>query len=103
MIYQTIIFFQVKQYRRNLQAERETEYQEALVTIEDQLRKQNEVRLKEQIGEELRRYTWEYYERTGKLPELPSAESGGSRAMFSRQGDISNLIDKVTSKMFFFM
>ncbi|XP_063367172.1 dynein regulatory complex protein 11 [Cydia amplana] len=77
---------EIKEYRRKLQKEREKEYQKALVTIEEQLRKQHGVRLNEQIGAELRRYISEYFERTGRFPDLPSEESGGSRAMFSRQG-----------------
>ncbi|XP_049877843.1 dynein regulatory complex protein 11 [Pectinophora gossypiella] len=77
---------EVKQYRRQLQKEREKEYQEALVAMEQQLRAQHGVRLNEQIGDELRRWIKEYYERTGRFPDFPSEEGGGSRAMFSRQG-----------------
>lgn len=77
---------QVKEYRRNLQAERKREFGEALSSIEKILKCQHDARINEQIGDELRRWIWEYYERTGKLPELPPEESGGSRAMFSRQG-----------------
>ncbi|KAI5642820.1 ATPase family associated with various cellular activities (AAA) domain-containing protein [Phthorimaea operculella] len=84
---------EVKEYRRKLQKEREKEYQEALVSMEEQLRKQHGVRLNEQIGDELRRWIQEYYERTGRFPEFPSEEGGGSRTMFSRQAflqDITN-------------
>ncbi|KAI8424812.1 hypothetical protein MSG28_006744 [Choristoneura fumiferana] len=77
---------EIKQYRRNLQKERWNEYQNALIIIEEQLRKQHGVKLNEQIGTELRRYISEYFERTGRLPDFPSEEGGGSRAMFSRQG-----------------
>ncbi|KAJ2953495.1 hypothetical protein O0L34_g1093 [Tuta absoluta] len=77
---------EVKEYRRQLQKAREKEYQEALVNMEEQLRKQHGVRLNEQIGDELRRWIQEYYERTGRFPEFPSEEGGGSRTMFSRQG-----------------
>ncbi|KAG6454726.1 hypothetical protein O3G_MSEX008840 [Manduca sexta] len=77
---------EVKEYRRNLQLQRDEEYKEALVSIEQQLRTQHGVRINEQIGDELRRWIKEYYERTGKFPELPSEEAGGSRTMYSRQG-----------------
>ncbi|XP_059048429.1 IQ and AAA domain-containing protein 1-like [Achroia grisella] len=77
---------EVKEYRRDLQSEREIEYKEALDTIEEQLRKQHGVKINEQIGDELRRWISEYYERTERFPELPPEESGGSRAMYSRQG-----------------
>ncbi|CAH2044942.1 unnamed protein product, partial [Iphiclides podalirius] len=76
----------VKECRRALQKERDKEYLEALVTIEEQLRCQHEVKIKERIGDELRRWISEYYERTNRLPEFPTEEGGGSRAMFSRQG-----------------
>ncbi|XP_068619350.1 dynein regulatory complex protein 11 [Battus philenor] len=66
--------------------EREKEYQQALITTEGELRKQHEDKIKERIGDELRRWISEYYERTNKLPEFPSEEGGGSRTMFSRQG-----------------
>nr|XP_026494217.1 IQ and AAA domain-containing protein 1-like isoform X1 [Vanessa tameamea] len=77
---------EVKQIRRNLQKEREIKFQDALVKIEEQLRAQHGVKINERIADELRRWISEYYERTGKLPEFPSEEGGGSRAMFSRQG-----------------
>lgn len=44
------------------------------------------MKINEQIGDELRRWIREYYDRTGRFPEMPSEESGGSRAMYSRTG-----------------
>lgn len=63
-----------------------------MVTLEDQLRAQHEVKITEQIEDELRRWIKEYYERTGKFPEFPSEEAGGSRSMYSRQGILNSLI-----------
>ncbi|XP_014355655.2 IQ and AAA domain-containing protein 1-like [Papilio machaon] len=77
---------EIKENRRARQKEHEKEYQEALVAIEEQLRAQHTDKIKERIGDELRRWIAEYYERTNRLPEFPSEEGGGSRAMFSRQG-----------------
>ncbi|KAJ0173492.1 hypothetical protein K1T71_010641 [Dendrolimus kikuchii] len=77
---------EIKEYRRKLQIERETEYQKALVAIEEQIRTQNSAKINEQIGDELRRWIIEYYDRTGRFPEMPSEEAGGSRTMYSRQG-----------------
>lgn len=56
------------------------------MSIEDQIRTQQGAKINEQIEDELRRWISEYYERTDRLPEIPSEESGGSRAMYSRQG-----------------
>ncbi|XP_075983177.1 dynein regulatory complex protein 11 [Anticarsia gemmatalis] len=77
---------EVQEYRRKLQKERQKEYETALVTIEESLRAQHGAKINEQIGDELRRWIREYYERTERFPEMPSEESGGSRAMYSRQG-----------------
>lgn len=41
----------------------------------------------EEIAEEMRHWFKEYYNHSGKFPEFPSEESGGSRIMFSRQGN----------------
>ncbi|XP_028031398.1 dynein regulatory complex protein 11 [Bombyx mandarina] len=77
---------EVKDFRRQLQVQREKEYQEALEKIEEQLRIQNGVKINEQIGDELRRWIREYYDRTARFPEFPSEDAGGSRTMYSRQG-----------------
>ncbi|XP_072929490.1 IQ and AAA domain-containing protein 1-like [Epargyreus clarus] len=77
---------EVKESRRNLQKERQQEYEQALVNIEEQLRIQHGAKINERISDELRRWISEYYERTNRLPEFPSEEGGGSRTMFSRQG-----------------
>ena len=41
--------------------------------------------MEENIRKEIRNWVNSYFEQTGKIPELPSAESGGSRMIFSRQ------------------
>lgn len=74
-----------------MQKEREEEYQNALIKMEDYIRTQHGPKLTEQIGDELRRWIREYYDRTERFPEMPSEESGGSRAMYSRQGKVFNL------------
>ncbi|XP_052744060.1 IQ and AAA domain-containing protein 1-like [Bicyclus anynana] len=77
---------EVKEIRRKVQKEYEQEYLESLEKTEEQLRSQHGVKINERIGDELRRWISEYFERTGKFPDFPSEEGGGSRAMFSRQG-----------------
>ncbi|XP_050664581.1 IQ and AAA domain-containing protein 1-like [Leptidea sinapis] len=76
----------IKDYRRQLQQQYDSEYNESLIETEERLRAKHSTKIAERIGDELRRWITEYYERTGKLPEFPSEEAGGSRAMFSRQG-----------------
>lgn len=62
------------------------------MAIEESLRTQHGARINEQIGDELRRWIREYYDRTERFPEMPSEESGGSRAMYSRQGILKVVI-----------
>lgn len=42
----------------------------------------------EDIADEIRTWFKEYKTRTGKFPEFPSEDSGGSRHLLSRQGII---------------
>lgn len=41
--------------------------------------------MEENIRKEIRNWVNSYFQQTGKIPELPAAESGGSRMIFSRQ------------------
>lgn len=45
----------------------------------------------EEIADEIRNWFREFKERTGKLPDFPSEETGGSRMILSRQGTESEL------------
>lgn len=42
--------------------------------------------LSEQIADEIRNWFREYQNRSGKFPEFPTEENGGSRQLLSRQG-----------------
>lgn len=42
--------------------------------------------LSEQIADEIRNWFREYKNRSGKFPEFPTEENGGSRQLLSRQG-----------------
>lgn len=43
--------------------------------------------LTEEITDEIRVWFRDYYTRTGKLPDFPSEDNGGSRHLLSRQGE----------------
>ena len=45
----------------------------------------------EHISDNIRVWIKDFYDKTGKLPDFPSEESGGSRQIFSRQGLIREL------------
>ncbi|KAK9503010.1 hypothetical protein O3M35_011673 [Rhynocoris fuscipes] len=77
---------EVKELRRELQAEREIEFQNALVTIKDQIYHTRGPVMMEEMADEVRAWFSGYKEQTGKFPDLPSEEAGGSALIFSRQG-----------------
>ena len=47
--------------------------------------------ISEEIADEIRCWFEEYKKRTGKLPEFPTEECGGSRHLLSRQGTESEI------------
>ncbi|XP_023246721.1 IQ and AAA domain-containing protein 1 [Copidosoma floridanum] len=52
---------------------------------EERIRRERSAIMEENIRSEIRGWISAYYQQTGKIPELPSTESGGSRIIFSRQ------------------
>uniref|UniRef100_T1I2N0 ATPase_AAA_core domain-containing protein n=1 Tax=Rhodnius prolixus TaxID=13249 RepID=T1I2N0_RHOPR len=77
---------EVKCLRRELQIEREEEFQKALVTIKDEIVRTRGPVMMEEMADEVRAWFTGYREQTGKFPDLPSEEAGGSALIFSRQG-----------------
>ncbi|XP_024085747.1 IQ and AAA domain-containing protein 1 [Cimex lectularius] len=77
---------EVKNIRRQLQEERETEYQKALAVEKENIKKNEGPVMIEEMGDEVRAWFMGYKEQTGKFPDLPSEEAGGSALIFSRQG-----------------
>jgi hypothetical protein len=69
--------------------EKQREYQEILdaymVEAKERIKVEKSAIIEENIIAEIRNWITAYYQQTGKIPELPSAESGGSRIIFSRQ------------------
>ncbi|XP_012261688.2 dynein regulatory complex protein 11 [Athalia rosae] len=81
----------VKQYRHQKQREFQETYEKLLVEMKDTIRKERGALIEENLRKEIRNWITNYYQQTGKIPDLPSAESGGSRIMFSRQGTESTI------------
>lgn len=75
----------VKNYRYKKQLEYEENYQKLLIDTKEMIRKERGGIIEENLIKEIRNWIKNYYQQTGKIPDLPSAESGGSRIMFSRQ------------------
>uniref|UniRef100_A0AAR2IRL4 ATPase AAA-type core domain-containing protein n=1 Tax=Pygocentrus nattereri TaxID=42514 RepID=A0AAR2IRL4_PYGNA len=76
---------QVESSRRQVQEDHETEYQQALVTIKESVRLVDGPDIKETMQEQLRQWFLECRDATGKFPDFPSAEDGGSASIFAQK------------------
>ncbi|KAG7205430.1 hypothetical protein KM043_007423 [Ampulex compressa] len=81
----------IKEDRREKQAEFRERYECLMRETKEQIRVEKSAVMKENIRIEIRNWINEYFQQTGKIPDLPSAESGGSRILFSRQGTESTI------------
>lgn len=61
-------------------------YEQTLNQAKEDITKKHTVPLSEEISDEIRIWFKEYQVRTGKFPEFPSEDAGGSRHLLSRQG-----------------
>lgn len=75
----------IKQRRYNKQAAFELEYMAMLNDTVEKIRRDKCALIEENMRLEIRNWISTYFQQTGKIPELPAAESGGSRIIFSRQ------------------
>ncbi|XP_072539024.1 dynein regulatory complex protein 11 isoform X2 [Salminus brasiliensis] len=76
---------QVENSRRQVQEQHEAEYQQALFTIKESVRSVDGPDIKETLQEQIRQWFLECRDATGKFPDFPSAEDGGSASIFSQK------------------
>uniref|UniRef100_A0A0A9X5L9 IQ and AAA domain-containing protein 1 n=1 Tax=Lygus hesperus TaxID=30085 RepID=A0A0A9X5L9_LYGHE len=88
---------EVKEDRRRLQEVRQEEYESALVTIRDDIKKHRGPAMMEEMGDEVRAWFMGYKDQTGKFPDMPTEEAGGSALIFSRQGQAESERSKSTA------
>lgn len=69
-----------------MQEEYEENYNAAQLVTKGDISKRQGVAITEQIADEVRIWFKDYQLRTGKFPEFPSEDAGGSRHLLSRQG-----------------
>ncbi|XP_064870812.1 dynein regulatory complex protein 11-like [Oncorhynchus nerka] len=74
-----------RRLRRLVQEENEAEYQRALVSIKESVRAVDGPDLRETLQEQIRQWFIECRDATGKFPDFPNAEDGGSTAIFSQK------------------
>uniref|UniRef100_A0A1B0CRU6 Putative aaa+-type atpase n=1 Tax=Lutzomyia longipalpis TaxID=7200 RepID=A0A1B0CRU6_LUTLO len=79
------------QLRYSIQAKYQEEFQKALQDTKEEINTKQGSVISEDIADEIRNWFKEYKGRTGKLPDFPSEEHGGSRHLLSRQGTESEM------------
>ncbi|XP_054288457.1 dynein regulatory complex protein 11 [Macrosteles quadrilineatus] len=87
----------VKELRRELQEQYQQDFQAAILDDKEDLKKNRGAVMAEDMKDEMRAWVMAYKGQTGKFPELPSEEAGGSALIFSRQGAESELGSKSTA------
>uniref|UniRef100_A0A8C1YFC3 IQ motif containing with AAA domain 1 n=1 Tax=Cyprinus carpio TaxID=7962 RepID=A0A8C1YFC3_CYPCA len=85
---------QVESRRQCVQEGHEAEYQKALVNIKESVRSVNGHDIKESLQEQIRQWFIECRDATGKFPDFPSPEVGGSASIFAQKtpGQVINPI-----------
>ena len=72
----------MEEQRRKVQIDHEVEYQKALVGIKEEIREKEGDEIVEKMKEEIRKWFQDDKDETGKYPEYPSDDEGGSGAVF---------------------
>lgn len=72
--------------RHKVQMEFQKTFEVAMKKYEDEIKSKQGANLSEDMSDEIRNWFKDYFTRTGKFPEFPSEEAGGSRHLLSRQG-----------------
>ncbi|XP_026117912.1 dynein regulatory complex protein 11 isoform X1 [Carassius auratus] len=76
---------QVESRRHYVQEEHEAEYQKALVNIKESVRSVDGPDIKESLQEQIRQWFLECRDATGKFPDFPNPEDGGSASIFAHK------------------
>lgn len=72
--------------RYGIQEEYRKSYENSVREAKEDILNKYSTTLSEQIADEIRNWFKEYQKRSGKFPEFPTEENGGSRQLLSRQG-----------------
>ncbi|XP_014228258.1 IQ and AAA domain-containing protein 1 [Trichogramma pretiosum] len=77
--------------RYELQDSYQAEYEQLRVEVKRRIKAERSAIMEERMRAEIRAWIGAHYRQTGKIPDIPSAENGGSRLIFSRQDTESSL------------
>ncbi|KAB5584412.1 hypothetical protein PHYPO_G00107250 [Pangasianodon hypophthalmus] len=75
----------VESSRHQMQERHEAEYQQALITIKESVRLVDGPDIKETLQDQIRQWFLECRDATGKFPDFPSSEDGGSASIFAQK------------------
>ncbi|KAM4602204.1 dynein regulatory complex protein 11 [Polymixia lowei] len=76
---------QVESSRRLVQEQNEAEYQMALLNVKESVRVVDGTDMRETLQEQIRQWFVECRDATGKFPDFPNAEDGGSASIFAQK------------------
>ncbi|XDV36100.1 hypothetical protein PO909_005945 [Leuciscus waleckii] len=76
---------QLESRRHGMQEEHEAEYQRALANIKESVQCVDGPDIKESLQEQIRQWFIECRDATGKFPDFPSPEDGGSASIFAQK------------------
>ncbi|XP_058257869.1 dynein regulatory complex protein 11 isoform X2 [Hemibagrus wyckioides] len=75
----------VESSRHQMQDQHEAEYQQALITIKESVRLMDGPDIKETLQDQIRQWFLECRDATGKFPDFPSSDDGGSASIFAQK------------------
>ena len=75
----------IEKERYEVQSKFQEMYEAFTAEARERIKVEKSAVMEENMRIEIRNWISTYYQQTGKIPELPTAESGGSRVIFSRQ------------------
>ncbi|KAG5668403.1 hypothetical protein PVAND_016343 [Polypedilum vanderplanki] len=78
---------EVRAQRHKIQMEYQKLYENSLKRFEEEIKAKQGMSMTEDMADEIRNWFKDYFLKTGKFPEFPSEEAGGSRHLLSRQGE----------------
>lgn len=81
----------LREMRYELQKQHFEDFRVALSDTKDEISVRQGSVLTEEISDEIRQWLKEYHQKSGKFPDFPSEDAGGSRHMLSRQGTESEI------------
>ncbi|KAL1129138.1 hypothetical protein AAG570_013669 [Ranatra chinensis] len=88
---------EVKDIRRNTREQYQQDYEKDIIIEKEKIKTSQGAKMMERMVDEVRTWFMSYRNQTGKFPDLPSEEAGGSAVIFTRGGTESERSTKSTA------